>query len=275
MKYINKFFYAAGLVVLMASISCKKESKIEIPPAQAHFAGAKNQSYIMSASTTPAYKITVGTTDVTSTDRTITFKVTSPSGAIAGTDYNLTGVTGNTVVIPAGKATADIGVSLVFARYQNAEKDTLVFTLSTPSVEVGKFQDTVVLAMRGPCSESEIVFTQLGGAYTKTFENGTYGPYSSSITSITPLTATTARAVITNIYDSGISAQAIFDWTVPGNFKVTVAAQQIGTLGGQPLFIRTTGSGGTFTFCTPFFTIPFELYTAAGTYDAWTTTMAR
>jgi hypothetical protein len=112
------------------------------------------------------------------------------------------------------------------------------------------------------------------GAYDKTFENGSYGPYTSTIKDITAATATSAKAIITNIYDNNIEAVATFNWSTAGNFTVVIPSQQVGTLSGAPLFLRTTAPGK-FTYCINTLTIPLELYTATGTFDAWTMTMAR
>jgi len=129
------------------------------------------------------------------------------------------------------------------------------------------------LYMRGPCSDLEIVFAEMLGNYTKTFELPSgYGPYTSTITNITPLTAKSATANINNVYDSDISIVATFDWSTPGNYTVTVASQptQYGFL------IRSAGGvKGTFTYCTNAFSIPLELYTSGGVYDSWIMKMGR
>lgn len=273
MKRMNKIFFAGLLLALVAIAGCDKTKlyKVKEPDGQISFANVSNDAYTV-ATASSVYKLKVGTTDIADHDRSATISVSSPTGAVIGTHFTLSKTT---VVIPAGKVLDSIEVKGVFAQYTAGRKDTLVFTITQSDAAISTYNSTLKLFVRGPCFDSDIPsFTPMVGAYTKTFENGSYGPYTSTITGASSTGATTATASITNIYDSGITGVATFNWATPGNFTVTIAAQQVGTLSGAPLFLRTTAPGK-FTYCTNFFTIPLELYTAAGTYDAWTMTMGR
>lgn len=278
-RSIKPIAFKPGLLFLLILViyGCKKtDTLIDVPP-QAHFTNVTGGTYFIT-SPTIVKKIPVGLTTVTNFDRTINFTVTSPTGAVAGTHYNLVG--GNSITIPAGKALDSITVAGIYNQYLTGRKDTLVFTITDgTNTKASTYNATYKLFMRGPCSDLEIVFPELAGNYTKTFEiysdgRPDYGPYATppTITNITPLTATSATAKITNVYDSQITIVATFDWSTPGNYTVTVAPQptQYG------LSIRSAGGvKGTFTYCTPAFSIPLELYSAGGIYDSWVMKMGR
>lgn len=277
MKRSNNIFSTVLAFSLLAIvIGCDKTKRYDAVPAesQVHFVGDPLQVYSVIAPNT-TYNLVIGTTDVSDKDRTVTFKVDSKTGATAGNEYTL-GVSGSTVTIPAGQTTVSIPVKGNETKFMNQELDTLVFTLLEPSVKVADFSNSVTLVLRGACLESDVVFSDMLGNYTKTFENGSYGPYPTTITSLQAVNATTSRAVITNIYDSGLSALATFEYSTPGSFKITIPEQQVATSGGQPLFLRTIDSeNNTFTYCTPTLTLHLELYTAAAPFDSWVMTMAR
>ena len=248
---------------------------VEVPPSLVHFVGGELQSYSVVVDPAPVFEIIVGTTTVGQTDRSVSFNITSPTGAQAGREYAVL-VSGNTVVIPAGETRASIPIQGDVDFFRLGEKHQLIVSLTSTDVEVAQFQDTLTINMRGPCFDSDIVFEDLIGDYTQTFENGSYGPYTSSITNYSPISPTSGSATITNLYDSGIPATAVFDWSSVGNFTVTIPDQATPfTAGGLPLRVRSLGNDNTFTYCTPYFEIVIELYTSAGRFDAWVMTMAR
>lgn len=258
-------------MLVLSFTACKKTSTLVDVPSQAHFAGETGGSYFITGATVTK-KIAIGLTNVSNVDRTITFTVTSPTGAVAGTHYNIVG--GNTKTIAAGKALDSITVAGVYSQYLAGRKDTLIFTITDGSeTKASTYNATYKLYMRGPCSDVEIVFSQMLGSYTKTFENGSYGPYTTTITNFNPINATSGTATITNIYDSGINGVATFNWSTVGNFTVLFAPQPSGIPG---FSLRSPGgTPGRFTYCINTFTIPLELYTSGGTYDSWIMTMAR
>lgn len=259
------------LLLLLNFTACKKTDTIVTVPSQAHFTNETGGSYFVTGPTV-IKKIAIGLTDVSTKDRTISFTVTSPTGAVAGTHYNIIG--GNSKTIPAGKVLDSITIQGVYSQYLAARKDTLIFTITDGTdTKASTYNATYKLFMRGPCSDLEIVFSEMLGSYTKTFENGSYGPYTTTITNFSPINATSATASITNIYNSGITGVATFDWSTVGNFTVTFAPQPTGIPG---FSLRSAGgTPGRFTYCTNAFTIPLELYTSGGVYDSWVMTMAR
>jgi hypothetical protein len=280
-----------GLVIFTA---CNKNKEYETtsPGSYAHFTGATLQTYSIPTATTGTYTVTVGTTDVSAQDRTVTFNVTSPTGAVKGTQYTLS-VTGNTVVIPAGQATADIKVQGVYSQYTSGRKDTLVFSLSSPSMDPAKFQDTVKLALRGGCFEGDVILNNLKGTWAHTVETlGTgapYGPYTTTISAVNQLTPTTGTVTVTNIWDNGWSPITFtLDWTDPNNRTAIVVPQtaiggsNAGDLNsayaGQTVAVRAfAGNPGTFSVCNNTLTLRMQLGVTGVGYFAslYTVNLAR
>lgn len=251
-QYLNITILVAACSLLLVACDKNKPYDPVVAPSEVHFTNnagvaARYLPYYVSNDASSNYDVTVGSTDVSSSDRTVTYKVTSPSGAVAGTHYSI--ANGGTVTIPAGAATADIKVHGIFAPYAAGDrKDTLIFTLTEPSVAPAKFLDTVRLVLQRYCN---VTLAGIEGAYTKTFE-GTYGPYTSSVLNVTSTGATTATGTLTNVYNSGITASnVVFNWTNPANFTVTIPEQNTGLMGsGYQVWIRTSsGSGNTFSSC--------------------------
>jgi len=259
------------LFLILGITACKKTDTLQNVPSQAHFANETGSSYFVTGPTVKK-KIAIGLTNVSDKDRTINFTVTSPTGAIAGTHYNIIG--GNSLTIPAGKAIDSITIQGVYSQYLAARKDTLIFTITDGTeTKASTYNDTYKLFMRGPCSDLEIVIAEMFGSYKKTFENGSYGPYESTLTNFTQTSATTGTVTLNNIYDSGISCTATLNWGTLGNYTILFAPQPTGIPG---FSLRSPGgTPGTFTYCVNKFTIPLELYTSGGTYDSWIMTMER
>lgn len=74
----------------------------------------------MLATPAPVYKVNLGTTDVSSSARTVTVNIFSPTGAVAGTHYTVVG--GNVLTIPAGQATTSLDIQGVQGTVYNREK---------------------------------------------------------------------------------------------------------------------------------------------------------
>lgn len=266
---------AMGMFFLIIT-GCSKNNPYEtvLPPVGVHFTGTALQNYTVDVPNPPDYVITLGTTDVSGTDRTVTFKVASPTGATAGVQYTLS-ASGNTVTIPAGQTSATITVKGLFAGYDGqGRKDTLIFTLAEPSIKPADFQDTLYLAMRGPCFEGDVDPDALKGTYANTIETfGTgapYGPYTTTISAATLITPTTANITVTNLWDFGWNPiQFTLDWTDPNNRKVTLQEQSgiadAGTINsayaGEDVSVRPNpdGSVGTFSACNGTLTLRLQL----------------
>jgi hypothetical protein len=287
MKNLFNYSYTLILAVLLFSLAgCDKTKEYEVvyPEAQAHFTGNSVQNYQILSATEPAYKVTVGTTDVTSADRTITYKVTTPTGATGGTHYTIaTGNTTGTVTIPAGKSTADILVQGIYAPYNGTgRRDTLVFTLAEPSVKAAAFQSSVKLALRGPCFEGDVTLTNFTGAWKAIEQFGTgapYGPYNVTIPTVVSTGPTSGTITVTNIWDNGWGPiQFNLDWSNPASRTVLAIPQAAipgsnagdlsATYAGQtiaerpfptPVFTGTGVNVGTFSACNNTITLRMQL----------------
>lgn len=265
LKNITGFFF-----ILFLISSCKKVPELTNPPEEAHFTNSTGGSYFI---TSPgvSYKIPVGITNTSSANRIVSFTVNSPTGAVAGTHYSLPG--GNTVTIPPGKAIDSITVSGVFSQYTSGRKDTLVFTITEPSVKASSYNKEYKLFMRGPCFEGDADLTAFQGTYPRTnelFGTSAYGPYTVTISAITPLTATTGKITVTNIWNSGWGPiDFILDWTNPANRTVTVVPATSGiadagtlssTYAGSQVAVRNfSGQPGTFSFCSKTIVLKMQL----------------
>lgn len=266
MKLFNNLTLVAFAAVALLLGSCDKTKPydIDVAPPYAHFVGKATQLYEVIDNTTPAYKVGVGSTDVSGSDRIVTYKVTSPSGAIGGTHYTIaSGNNAGTVTIKAGEAVANINVLADAASYIAGRKDTLVFSLSTPSMKPADFMDTVVLIIRSGCNEGNVTIADLNGDYDNTNEDfgGPYGPYTTSITSATSTSATTGTIVVDNIFDAGWNPITFnLDWTNSSNRLVTCDRQfgiaPASTVSSNPAYatwevmVETAVAGpGTFSAC--------------------------
>jgi hypothetical protein len=287
---MNKLLSFLFLAAIVTGASCKKgnEEGVLVPEELAHFANQSSGSYqVLSAAT--IYKIPIGVTTVSGSDRTVSFTVTSPTGAVQGTHYTLS-KTSATIV--AGKATDTIEVRGIPAQYTAGRKDTLVFTISGAGVKSAGFNNTFRLAMRGPCFEGDVDLNAIRGAYTRTNETfgaSPYGPYTTTISAATSTSATTARITVTNIWDNGWGPiQFDLDWTDPANRTATVVAQAAvpgsnagdlsSTYAGQTVAVRPfAGQPGTFSVCNGTLTLRMQLgVTGVGFFGSlYTVNMAR
>jgi len=266
MKLFNNLTLAAFAAVALLLGSCDKTKPydVDVAPPFAHFVGKATQLYEVVDNTTPAYKVQVGSTDVSGSDRNVTYKVTSPSGAIGGTHYTIaTGNNAGTVTIKKGEAIANITVQADLATYIGGRKDTLVFSLAEPSMKVADFMDTVVLIIRSGCNEGLVTIADLEGDYDNTNEDfgGPYGPYTTSILSTTSTSATTGTIVVDNIFDAGWNPITFnLDWTNSSNRLVTCDRQfgiaPASTVSSNPAYatwevmVETAVAGpGTFSAC--------------------------
>jgi len=268
--------FGFSLLLGVALFSCSKDdNKIFDPGQKAFFTPTQSTASYSIVDANAVYKIPVGlTAPVTSgKTKTVNITATSSTGAVEGTQYSYT----KTLTFTPDKITDTIVVTGVYAQYLAGRKDVVKFTFTDAADFSPSLNSSFTLNISGPCYEGDIAFADLLGDYSETYENGSYGPYTSSISNLVPGSSpNTAKATINNIYDNGISAQATFDYSTVGAFTLTVDPQATGLgVGGQPLFIRTTpGTTSTFSYCNKTFTIYLDLYTSGGLYDSWVMTMA-
>ncbi|MBL7729236.1 MAG: hypothetical protein JNM68_16190, partial [Dinghuibacter sp.] len=214
MKKILAFFLAGSVLV---AAGCKKgnEEGVIVPADLAHFANQANGT-LQVLTPTSTFKIPIGVSTVSGSDRNVTFSVTSPTGAVAGTHYSLDKTV---ATIKAGQALDSITVTGVLAQYLAGRKDTLVFTITDPVMKPLQTNATFRLALRGPCFEGDVDLNAMRGTYARTnevFGSSPYGPYTTTISAATSTGPTTARITVTNIWDNGWGPiQFDLDWTNP------------------------------------------------------------
>jgi hypothetical protein len=262
-KY-NSFRLLAGLSTLVLLIgilvaACKKTT-VTIPPSEATFVNQTSGAFFVTGPNV-VDSIPVGVTSVAKTDRTISFTVSSPSGASSPAQYSLTG---NTVTIPANKAIGYIVVKGNFAAYDNTGRvDTLVITFSndkSAAVPASTFNNTFTLQIRGACSEADVNLADLAGTFANTFDDGQFGPYTTTV-KVGTTTGTTGTITISNFYNAGFGDLVFtLDWTDPNNRTVTFVPQSTGqdagavfgpTYAGNICWLYTTNPPlvGTFSVC--------------------------
>jgi hypothetical protein len=257
------FIAIAAMSLMLESCDKTKPYDIAVASPVVHFDGPENQAYAVRTAVVDPFEIEVGTSDVTSTDRTVSFTVTSTTGAAAGIQYSVVN-TGNTVTIPAGKAIATISIQGIFAGYPTGRVDTLIIALTEPSIKVAGFSDTVRLAIGDICAEGVgFNINDFMGNYANTNEvfGGPYGPYTTAITNITSTGPTSATITVANIWDNGWDPILFdLDWSDPTNLTADVQPQAaIGNsnagdinpaYAGQTIAVRASATGGPGTFST-------------------------
>lgn len=259
-KQINILPACAVLVLFLTMAGCKKDDKVYPAPELATFLNKSSGSYFVTGPDI-SYTIPVGITTTSDHERTINISVSSTTGAVEGTQYTLTT---KSIKIPAGKV---LDSSLVlqgkFDVYEDdARRDTLIFTITSAGVTPSDYNNKFTLLMRGPCQDYKVEdLDVMSGDYEKTFEDGGYGPYTSSITNIQTLTPTTGTAKINKLYESYNGIVINFDWSDPDNVKVVIPEQYTNanhSLG--PIYVRTTaGASNTFSVCTQSFNFNIDL----------------
>jgi len=219
------------------------------------------------------YKIPVGFTTVSDVDRKISFSYTS-ADATAGVQYQAP----SEITIPAGKALDTLRLTGLFGGFSSASQiDTVVIRItdigdaaSTPYILPTK----ITIYLRQFCDESSPVLSMFTGTYAHTnelFGTGAYGPYVTTMAAPVPLTATTAKISLSNIYDTGWGPiDFTLDWSNPASLKATVipgivpgadAGDLNGAYAGMEVVVRAhaTNPVGSFSGCTQTFVLYMQL----------------
>ncbi|MBN8855550.1 MAG: hypothetical protein BGO55_28055 [Sphingobacteriales bacterium 50-39] len=287
------------LILATAFNSCVKQ-KFDTP-ALSEFASrptSNKGAYFITSDPGTEFKIPIGITTTANKDRVINFTVTSPSGAVAGTQYT---IGASSITIPAGKVMDSITVKGIYSAYAPGKIDTLIFTISGGDVPAYSGSDKYTLTLQKYC---DVVSTDLIGDYTNSgdFIAGSGGspqnPYTVTISDWTSTGPTTASIKIHNLgatsdYGFGdtsstvagflpadpaaMGLSATLDWTNPSSFTVTIPKQTyvLNSYGNGP---STISGSGKFSSCSETFSITFKVAdasTGSGTYTAVTTRLIR
>jgi hypothetical protein len=283
--------FAGVLIMGTLAAACKKAAGITLPPSEAHFLNQRSGVYFITGPEVTD-TIPVGVTTVSnSADRTISFTVSSPSGADSGTQYSLVS---SFVRIQAGEAIGYIVVKGNYAFYNGTiRKDTLLFTLTDQGkggITASDFNDSFTLVMRGPCVEGEDFDpaefdgtynnavdippgSQPDDTYTVNISSTQTGPTSATL-HIQDLASVTFVASSTDpTYNPGIIVN--LDWSDPHNLKATIPSQ----LFENTYFDATIvgDSAGTFSSCHQTFTLNYDILIPAFGFDSgiFTTKISR
>lgn len=131
MKKTIKFIpFLIMLFVISIIVSCNKNKEYPLiaPPIQASFSGLSTASFgISNTVPLPTYKLPIGLTTTSSQDTKVTISVTSPTGAVEGTQYK---IPNKTLTIPAGQALGFLDITSTYDAYKNDRIDTLNITLT-------------------------------------------------------------------------------------------------------------------------------------------------
>lgn len=279
---LSSFFLSVGLLSVLSLLmfSCKKDKIVTADNQVALFVSSSTGSYTISAPD-QVYKVYVGLTKASDVDRTVNIDVSSPTGAAVGTQYTLSSTS---VTFEAGTVIDSIIVTADYDEYVGGRKDTLAFRFTDAADGLPSLSNTFKLRVRGPCFEGDMddvdVFEGVYGQSFETFGTGApYGPYEITISTLTPITATTAKLSVGNIWDYGWNpVEFILDWTDPANRTVVPIAVSSGVgdastlnpaYAGNEVAIRPfAGSPGTFSFCSG--TIVFKCqFGVAGSINGW------
>jgi hypothetical protein len=259
-KSVLKIFLAGLTFSFLFLGSCKKNNLVVdqdvVPPSYVKFntlqaADTIGTYYIRS--TNDPFKLPIGVTTVSDKDRTINFTYTST--AAQTTQYNAP----SSIVIPAGKALDSLTISGLFSGYGSAtRKDTLKIQITGGDVPASPYKATYYLILRKYC---DVFLADFDGDYTNSDDNGTYGPYFTSVTpgSGTATGPTSATMTIENIWDPGVPVitSVNLDWSNPANFTVTIPDQEY--FGPADIWIKGT-LPGSFSSCDQTFILRYTLY---------------
>lgn len=287
MKKLNYIALFSGVLLLLAS--CQKNNMIvDKDPATPEFAKfmVTGPLKLDITTTKTTIKVPVGVTNVSTSDRSVTIGYTSASGAVSGTQFTYPA----TITIPAGQTIDSIPVTVDYSKYETGRKDTVVFKIEGSGIASTSHNKAITVYLHGPCFEGNMVLNTMKGSYPKTNETlGTspYGPYTTTISTVTQTSATTGTVTVTNIYDFGWNPiQVELDWTDPYNVKATVPEQSgIGDAGtissayaGEDISVRQyPGMDGTYSYCNLWLNLKMQLgVTGLGWFSSvYTVNMAR
>lgn len=282
----NKGLAALSLFVLVLTIvvSCKKGYDYNLPPdsvSVAEFSQVTNgttvQGYFVKATNDPL-PLVVGFTNSSNVDRTISFTVTSKT-AVAGTQY----IAPSPVVVKAGQTFDTLKFKALFAGYPSGRRDTVTIKMSgyptvnnTDSIRVviQPYCDVLPATMIGNYTTSRDYYPAISAG------NASASAYTATVDSWTSTGATTATAkikMVGNTADVGFAPfaptdgaatglTALFDWTDPSNFKVSIATQpyvaSLYTYGASTL----TTTAGSFSSCDQTITLSYRVTVSAGSF---------
>jgi hypothetical protein len=285
MNIKTKFYLLVFALFSIGFFSCKKDNTINTPVLSEFATPTAIGKYFVKDDPNSVLKIPVGITTVSNKPRTVTFSVSSPTGAVEGQQYNL-GTT--SIVIPAGTAQDSISLKGIFAGYPTGRTDTLIFTITGGDVSTFKGFTTYTVVMQKYC---EVNLNDFIGDYANSVDNqdpNSYGPYTATINSFVSTGPTSATIYVTNFAAAGFGPwdpsdaaanpgiAVKLDWTDPSNFTTIIPTQSLDNnlFGYGPGTVSGVGSG-TFSSCKNTITLSYEVKVGPGSFGDFITVLQR
>jgi len=266
---ISSYLILAGLIITL--FSCKKSNEAMIPEGNSEIAYSDNADknfYVLSTAPGDTYKIPIGIT--TPLSKPVTVQLTySSATAVAGTHYTAPA----TITIPAGKVLDSITVKGIFANIPAGVTHRVVVRITGGDLPALVSRDSAVLLLRRYCTVNPLAFAGNYNTVETSQFNGVSN-YVMDISNVVQTSPTTATAKINNIWDFAITANVIFDWTDPSNFKVLLnpvtQTTQYTSSGQAVLITQQSGTTNTFSSCANTVSMNFRLVRADGAlFDIW------
>ncbi len=282
-KFSSLFTFITVLISASFFLSGCKKDKIMTPNTTASLFASPEGSYFITSDPNSVYKIPLGITRVPDKSITIQFTVSSPSGAVEGQQYTLSG---NTITIPAGQTVDSIALNGIFSAYPAGRRDTLIFTISGGDVPSLVGSNVYTLILQKYCS---VDLDALLGDYDNTYDEDpdSYGPYTTTVVSATATGPTSAELVIKNFgdyyfgpfgpgdltYDTGVKVN--IDWSDPADFFTTFPTQSLGSIPPYGVSTSRAAGRGSFSSCDNTISVSYSTSVAAGSFGTVVTTLAR
>lgn len=262
-----------SLLLGVALFSCSKDDDKMLDPGQkAFFTPTQSTASYSIVDANAIYKIPVGLTSPVSSGKTKTVNITATSstGAVEGTQYSYT----KTLTFTPDKITDTIVVTGVYAQYLSGRKDVVKFTFADAADFSPSLNSSFTLNISGPCFEGDVVLEDFLGSYPNTnevFGTNAYGPYTTSVSSVTSTGPTTGTIVVANIWNNGWGPISFtLDWTDPSaRTVVPIAMSAIGgsdagdinsSYAGTTIAVKPfAGEPGTFSWCDQTLTLTMQL----------------
>lgn len=148
-----------GLLSLLSVvvISCKKDKVVTPDQTVSLFgAGGTTSTYLVPEDPNSVFKIGLGITKPANAERRITISITSPTGAVEGSQYT---ISSKTITIPAGKVVDSVSLKGIFAGYPTGRIDTLVLKITGGDIPALVGSDVYKVVLQKFCPLDMSVFS--------------------------------------------------------------------------------------------------------------------
>ncbi|MBO9634257.1 MAG: hypothetical protein J7578_14170 [Chitinophagaceae bacterium] len=275
-KEFGKIILSAALVAGLCAVinSCGKVKDTYPSIENSLFGNSGNTGlYFVTDDPKTQFIIPIGVSAIAAQDRTITFSVTSPTGASEGQQYTL-GAT--SVKIPAGSTSFDLPLKGIFAGYPSGRKDTLNFKLTGGDIPVMTSSNSYTVVMQKYCN---VQIADFSGSYLcqDYYNNAPDGdPYEVELTpGAVGADGKSGKISISGLWGYVKPFNVDLNWVNPAAFTTSIAAQpwMVHSTYGQST-IKPNGSG-TFSSCDNTFKIAYEVTVSAGSFGKYYSTLTK